>query len=284
MPEGPNVREVGDRIERLLEEIRGMASPPVWQRVEELMRSVVDLYGTGLRRMVDIIAEPGRSSEEIATLLLDDRLVESLFLLHGLHPDDFSTRVEKALDRVKPYLGSHGGDVVLLSADDATGAVKLRLGGSCDGCPSSLLTVKMAVEGAIRELAPEAASIEVEGVVGMEPKHANGAANAHSWFTLDVPAHLHSGSHSPKQLDGTGVLLCRLGDKLYAYRDTCPSCRSAIDVPGELSGDLLTCPSCAERYDVRLAGRSIRRRELHLDPLPLLEDEHGVRVALGAAS
>ena len=81
-----------------------------------------------------------------------------------MHPDDFATRVSKALTRVRPYLGSHGGDVELIEADDATGVVRLRMEGSCETCPSSTLTVKLAVEGAIREVAPELTSIEVEGI------------------------------------------------------------------------------------------------------------------------
>ena len=78
-------------------------------------------------------------------------MIASLLILHGLHPDDFATRVRKALIRVRPYLGSHGGDVELLEADDATGVVRLRMAGSCESCPSSTLTVKLAVEGAIKE-------------------------------------------------------------------------------------------------------------------------------------
>lgn len=260
-----------------------MASPPAWQRVEELMRAVVDLYGAGLARIVDVVATPELSSEQIAARLVEDKLVESLLLIHGLHPEDFPTRVHKALARVRPYLGSHGGDVEVVAVDEASGAVGLRLGGSCDGCPSSLLTVKVAVEGAVRELAPEATTIDVEGMVAEQPAAANGAPVEHSWVSLSSPPYLASGAHASTVLSGASVLLCRVGDRLYAYRDACPSCGAPIDA-GELAGDLLTCPSCAERYDVRLAGRSIRRRDLHLDPLPLLEDEGGVRIALGAAS
>ena len=69
----------------------------------------------------------------------------SLLLVHGLHPYDVETRVARALDGVRPYLGSHGGDVELLGVTD-DGVVRLRLLGSCDGCPSSSVTLKLAVE------------------------------------------------------------------------------------------------------------------------------------------
>jgi Fe-S cluster biogenesis protein NfuA/nitrite reductase/ring-hydroxylating ferredoxin subunit len=280
-----DVQEVGDRIERLLEEIRSMVSPPAWQRVEELMRTVVELYGSGLRKIVDVVATPGLANEAIIARLLDDKLVESLLVIHGLHPEDFATRVAKALDRVRPYLGSHGGAIELLRADEDSGEVTLRLGGSCDGCPSSLLTVKLAVEGAIREVAPEVTRIEVEGIVeAADGKHGlNGGKDGvqPEWLPLGMAADLAPGSLAAAEVPGAKILLCRVGENLYAYKDSCPSCESTIE-RGELSGDLLTCPSCAERYDVRLAGRSIRHRELHLDPLPLLEDDRGVRIAVGA--
>ena len=85
----------------------------------------------------------------------------SLLLVHGLHPYDVETRVEQALDGVRPYLGSHGGDVELLGVTD-DGVVRLRLLGSCDGCPSSSVTLKLAVEEAIEAAAPEVDGIEVE--------------------------------------------------------------------------------------------------------------------------
>ena len=68
------------------------------------------------------------------------------------------TRVERALDRCGPFLGQHGGDVELLDIDEDAGAVRLRLLGSCDGCPSSAVTLQHAVERAIVEAAPRSSS------------------------------------------------------------------------------------------------------------------------------
>ena len=87
------------------------------------MRVVVDLYGGGLERIVAIVGEDtgedGSTAEPLLRRLADDQLVASLLVLHGLHPDDLATRVQKALVRVRPYLGSHGGDVEVVDADDA---------------------------------------------------------------------------------------------------------------------------------------------------------------------
>ena len=75
----------------------------------------------------------------------DDPLVESLLLLHGLHPLDVDARIQRALDRVRPYLGSHAGGRAV-SRRGATGVARLRLEGSCHGCPSSTVTVQLAIK------------------------------------------------------------------------------------------------------------------------------------------
>ncbi|MDQ3432914.1 MAG: hypothetical protein M3467_12005, partial [Actinomycetota bacterium] len=70
--------------------------------------------------------------------------------------------------------------------------------------------------------------------------------------------------------------------QLYAYRDACARCGAGL-AGGLLRDGLLECPVCAESFDVRLAGRSTGG-ERHLDPLPLLDDGDGVRVAVPQAS
>ncbi|MET0132838.1 MAG: NifU family protein, partial [Kibdelosporangium sp.] len=101
---------------------------------------------------------------ELMARLVADDLVESLLVLHDLHPVDVETRIQQALDEVRPYLGSHAGGVDFLGVS-GDGIARLRLEGSCQGCPSSTVTAKMALETAIRGAAPELAGIEVEGVV-----------------------------------------------------------------------------------------------------------------------
>jgi len=83
-------------------------------------------------------------------------------LLHGLHPDSMETRVLRALEKVRPYLKSHGGDVEFDGIDDGT--VKLKLLGSCGSCPSSSVTLKNAVQEAVYEAAPDIVAIVAENV------------------------------------------------------------------------------------------------------------------------
>lgn len=284
MPDRGSLGQIGERIERLLEEVRSMASPPAWQRVDELIRLILELYGSGLNRILEIATEGDPAGETIIDRFAHDELISSLLILHGLHPDDFATRVSKALTRVRPYLGSHGGDVELIEADDATGVVRLRMEGSCETCPSSTLTVKLAVEGAIKEVAPELTSIEVDGIQNSGHANRNGLGeHAPKWTALDGAPKVDSGALATIETGGARIVLCRVGPSLYAYRDSCPGCAGPIHA-GALDQSVLSCPSCGHRYDVRLAGRSLENRELHLEPVPLLEDAAGVRVALAEAS
>jgi Fe-S cluster biogenesis protein NfuA len=147
--------EVRQRVERVEELIARIEDDPA---ALEALRAVVELYGEGLRRVVAHGAVDGAA---------DDELVSHLLLVHDLHPKDLETRVQEALDAVRPYLGTHGGDVELLGVVD--GVAKLRLAGTCDGCPSSAVTLKNAIEEALLRAAPDLDGIEAEGVADPQP-------------------------------------------------------------------------------------------------------------------
>jgi Fe-S cluster biogenesis protein NfuA len=138
------VRERVAHVEELLGAIEGNAA------AVEAVAAVVELYGEGLRRVVS-----GASLEA-------DELLSHLLLVHGLHPVDLETRVAQALDEVRPYLGSHGGDVELVEVAD--GVARVRLQGTCNGCPSSTATLRHAIEEAVARAAPELDGVEAEGV------------------------------------------------------------------------------------------------------------------------
>jgi Fe-S cluster biogenesis protein NfuA/nitrite reductase/ring-hydroxylating ferredoxin subunit len=287
-PGAAAARETGARIEQLLAELRSAALPDVADRAEELVALLVALYGAGLQRIVDLLGdEPG-----VLRRLAGDDLVAGLLVLHDLHPDDTETRVRAALDEVRPYLGSHAGGVEYLGiADgpDGTAVVRLRLSGSCDGCPSSLATVKTAIERAIEEAAPEVGRVDVEGVTAPPAAGAQFLDLAPpppldgEWTALGGPLAVEEGESVALEVNGIEVALCRLGGRLYAYLDRCPRCGSAVAGTAVADGSL-ACPGCGERYDVRLAGRG-RADGPHLEPLPLLGDaatagDHPVRIAV----
>ncbi|MCR4296106.1 MAG: NifU family protein [Elusimicrobia bacterium] len=64
-------------------------------------------------------------------------------------------RVEKVLEKIRPYIQSDGGDIALVSVDETAGIVKVRLSGACGSCPSSTATLKGGVERMVRQEIPE---------------------------------------------------------------------------------------------------------------------------------
>jgi Fe-S cluster biogenesis protein NfuA len=147
-----------ERVEELLEQLDGVPDGPARETATALVQALLELYGEGLARLVDHVAE--RDDGTLAQALADDELIAPLLLVHGLHPVPLESRVHGALAEVRPYLETHGGGVELLGIEDGT--VRLALQGSCSGCPSSAVTLKHAVEEAIHKAAPDVLEIVAE--------------------------------------------------------------------------------------------------------------------------
>ena len=160
-PSDAELRGQMQRLESLLSDIDDRADPATKAQVREIVQSLMDFHGAALGKMVNAMASNQEQGPAILKKLAGDELVSSALLLYGLHPLDLDERVKNALEKVRPYLRSHGGGVDLLSIAD--GAVHLRMQGSCHGCPSSAITIKTAIETAIYEAAPDVAAIVVEG-------------------------------------------------------------------------------------------------------------------------
>jgi Fe-S cluster biogenesis protein NfuA/nitrite reductase/ring-hydroxylating ferredoxin subunit len=293
-------RSAGDRIQTLLD-ATSAGGTVARERAEQLVGEVVELYGAALSRVMAALG--ARADTAMLNSLIADDLVASLLLVHGLHPHDVRRRVSDALDRVRPYLGSHGGDVHLLDIDGDT--VKLQFAGSCKSCPSSAVTLELAVEDAIRAAAPEVSSIEVVApeAAPAEPTtvipaesllaqvHARGHDNggkAATWHPLPDLADLAPGEVGGFSVAGVMVLACRVGDQLYAYRDHCPACDgsmagAALHRRVGTAEPVLRCPRCRAHFDVVHAGASLDDGlPRHLDPIPLLLRDGVLSIAVPA--
>lgn len=256
-----DLQSTGERIESLLD-ASSAGGPLGRDRAEELVRLVVELYGAGLERMLDILYDAGCLDDMAIDALVADELVASLLLVHGLHPEGVTDRVERALEEVRPYLGTHGGDVELIEVDE-DGTVRLRLLGSCDGCVSSAATLTLAVEGAIRDAAPEVGAIEVEtptadatamvnSVTGNSATATSAQNSSRSTDTL-IPIESLRVRRAGVATDGVGqwqsvpsldsieagelrsatvaevaIVACRVGGDLFAFRYDCPSCGDGL--------------------------------------------------------
>lgn len=288
-------RESGERIEALLD-ASSASGPVARERSEDLVREVMGLYGAGLARVCEIAAGHAAVMDE----MVRDELITSLLIVHGLHPHDVETRVRAALDGVRPYLGSHGGDIELVGIAD--GVVRLRLLGSCHGCPSSAVTMELAVQDAVRTAAPEITDIEVgttgaehvtDGEHGLIPAESL-FARVHTdvqgtWCAATEIGGIEEGRLGGFVVAGLPLLVCRLGGELLAYRDRCPACThtfagAALHRRAGHGADaaVLRCPTCAAHYDVRGAGVRLDAGDEHLEPVPVLVRAGVLSVAVPA--
>jgi Fe-S cluster biogenesis protein NfuA/nitrite reductase/ring-hydroxylating ferredoxin subunit len=280
------------RMETLLEEIETLADPNARSKAAEVVGILLELYGEGLARVMEVVAQ-GEESEGIFEAFAEDELVSHLLLLHGLHPLDVQTRVVRALEEVRPYMQSHGGNVELLGIEG--GVARLRMEGSCDGCPSSTITLKLAIEEAVLKAAPDLERIEAEGVAEppLKPTTTFVAGptlrkkekkrpeeDGASWTVVGGLPQLSGGGMLLKEISGEPVLFLKLGDDFYAYRHLCPGCRESLE-EGSLKEAELICSGCGHRYDVRRAGRCLDAPQLHLEPIPLLVSEVAVEERQG---
>jgi hypothetical protein len=139
---GTGPRETGERVEELLARLRTKAGPAVAETAEELVTCLVRLYGDGLAAIMRTIRDDSR----LQAMFVADPLVESLLLIHGLHPLDVNTRIRRALGRL-----GVGAELLSVSEDGAA-VIGLAHGGS---------TVTDEIERAVMDAAPEITGVSL---------------------------------------------------------------------------------------------------------------------------
>jgi Fe-S cluster biogenesis protein NfuA/nitrite reductase/ring-hydroxylating ferredoxin subunit len=288
-----------------------MGESAVRDVADELVSAVVRMYGAGLERIMAGLFAAGEDGEQVAVALSGDELVATLLLIHDLHPVSLPDRVQQALDSVRPYMESHGGNVELLSLTD--GVARIHLQGSCSDCSASSVTLELAIKQALEEAAPDLEGLEVVGitaqtaggpglpmvtgiatppptglelpvvmagpVAGAAPHPASAAAAPPAWFDVDGAAELTDGAITALTVAGSELLVANVDGTLLAYRDRCAGCGEALHA-GLLSAGALACPSCQRSFFLPRAGRSMDDDHVQLEPVPLLRDQGRVKVAL----
>jgi Fe-S cluster biogenesis protein NfuA/nitrite reductase/ring-hydroxylating ferredoxin subunit len=260
------------RVEELTGRLEHLDDAAARELAEELTSAVVQMYGAGLERIVEL------TDSDTRTALAEDELVASLLMIHDLYPVPIEERVQEALDSVRPYMESHGGNVELLGIEH--GIARLRLEGSCKSCRASSSTLELAVRRALESAAPDLDGMDVEGVAE-EPPPISGTPlplvqAAPGWHKLTIRApELLAATH----VDGVALVVANVEGTLLAYRNACADCGGTLD-GGALDDGALSCPGCGRRFSLPQAGRSLDDDRLQLDPVPLLREQEDIKVAL----
>jgi Fe-S cluster biogenesis protein NfuA/nitrite reductase/ring-hydroxylating ferredoxin subunit len=306
LSEGPDALLL--RVQDLQAKLDSAGDPATRDLAEELVSAVVQMYGAGLERIVGSLLGAGGEGERLAAALAEEELVAALLLIHDLHPVPLGERVLGALEQVRPYMESHGGDVELLSLEE--GVARISLQGSCSDCAASAVTLELAIKQALEEAAPDLEGLEVEGMspaatgpslpllgAGAAPQPAsNGAielpmvmspgtadspipAPTPSWYEVDHLDLVPVGQLVGAEVGGAQLVVANVDGTLLAYANTCADCGAPLD-GGELRAGTLACPRCSRTFFLPSAGRSMDDERLQLEPVPLLREQGHVKVAL----
>jgi hypothetical protein len=155
------------RIEGLIQKLEASTDPALRRSVRELVESLMALHGAGFERMLEIGSEAGAG---IVDAFGNDPLVSSLLVLYGLHPDQFETRVRRALERVRPLLRAEGAHLEGIVIGENTVRVTVV------GADSRKL--EQVLREALLETAPDAIEVEIGGT------SIQGAARASDFVPL----------------------------------------------------------------------------------------------------
>lgn len=290
-----DLADLGEWLDGLIQDLAEHPDAAVRERVAALLDGVDALHRAALGRLVGLLQAPG--AEATWARVQRDPIVRATLLLYDLLPQTERERAEEALETIVPYIESHGGTLELRGVAD--GAVTVRLGGACQGCSGSAMTLRRVVEEALRnrfdgfqrllvEEPPQAPVLRIPPPTptGGDPLRGKRALPvlvarpAPRWQDAAALADLPPGALVRKQIEGEPILLCNVGGEIYAYRDACPDTPLALSL-GHLDSEAIVCPWHGCRFDARTGQRLIHRgTNLATYPVAVTVSEDIVRVAV----
>lgn len=270
-PTSPDPAALVEAVDRARERMTSL-DEDIRKRVDALMKARDAFLAAGVTEMVRRLKSDGRS-KSVLFELVDDPLIYAVLMELGIVRPDVLTRVARAMERIKPYVKSHGGDIELVRVDEESdGKVAyVRFHGSCNGCSMSNATLRDGVGEAIRGAVPEVVRVEevkdaqpVAGLVQLTVARPN---ESHGWIEGPAAEEIAEGEMSRVHFGDADVLLVRREGKLFAYRNECPHQGMPLH-DGEVCDDVVECPWHGYRFDLR-NGECLNMPQVQLDPFPL---------------
>lgn len=245
------------------------------RKAMELKEAIEAFHRHALRRLVKALRAT-EAGKELLLQAVEDPAVYALFHLHGIVRPDLTARVAAALEEVRPYMRSHGGDVELVKVEGDV--VHVRLHGACAGCSLSALTLRNGVEEVVKSRVPEVREIVVvedEPVSGFVAPRPAGLEEK-GWVEGPPVTALEEGRPYRLRVGDHDVLLIRLESRIMAFRNQCPHMGMALD-GGTVEGTVLTCPWHGFRFDLQ-SGECLTVPHVQLEPFPVRVEEQRVWV------
>jgi hypothetical protein len=151
---------LGADIETLVGKLSALGDSPAKTHAQELVRLLMSLYGAGLSRILALIRTEGGGPQAVLDRCAADPLLTSLLALHDLHPYPIAVRVQRALAELQPHLPAST-RLTLMAVDDGGVRVMVERQGGAQAAPE---TLRVAIERAIQEAAPEVTGIFIQGL------------------------------------------------------------------------------------------------------------------------
>ena len=248
-----------------------------------------------LLELVDAIHRPG--IQLVAAGETDHPIAQALLTMYDVIDVDDHILVEEALDQVRPYIESHGGELELLEVEE--GVVHVQLSGSCSGCAASAITLKRGVEESLREHYPnfkELVSHEPEGaeaeqtngggpqllqIEGLEPKRKLRRPVFEDAGMIDD---LPEGQMKAVEVDGESILIVNIEGEPYAFKNFCPVDERLSLEGGRVTGKVIVCPWHNCGYDARSGRRADNEQDKpDLVVVPIALRDGKLQVAVNVA-
>ncbi len=261
-----------------LERMEGIEDPQTREEVFALLEGIDVLHRQALGRLLELAINLG--GQGLVERISQDPVVRTLLEMYDLPEVDEQTQVERALQDVYPYFRSHGGKLEVLGVEE--GRVRVRLSGSCQGCPGTSVTLKRVVEEALREGFPGFKELVAEEPPPEQEKPiqlGRRPLRRPRWVSVGRLEDLEPGEMRALRPEGTPLLLVRLGGEVYAYRNGCPPGSALTLHLGRLEDSTLICPWHGCRYDARTGKRQDDEGKLPVLPVAVQDGE--IKVAMG---
>ena len=233
-----------------------------------------------LLQLIDAIHRP--ALELIARGELEHPLASALLAMYDLAPPDERTLVEEALDEIRPYIHSHGGELELI--DVSGGVVRVRMSGSCHDCAASAMTLRRGIEQVLRERYPAFREVIAEEArqpgtrIPLPLVQVRRPVFARAGAVGELPP----GELSRVQVAGVSVMLANVEGEIYAFRDGCAADGMPLE-GGRLAGSVIVCPWHNCGYDARTGKRVDEPDEPGLTAVPIAVRDGMVQVAVNVA-
>ena len=255
----PEVEASADALERLVQDIARLENIVTsWDQsqqltVQALKSAIEELNKEGFKRLIRSLKDDPEARAALGQSVTDP-LVYGVLRFHGLVKESLQTRIERALDEVRPFMATHGGDVELVAVKPPD-SVEVRLIGSCHGCPASSQTLTEGVEKAVRSHCPEILHINQVSKGAPEGNHGsvatNGVATVHfiSPFALHAKAgwidageldDIPEGGITERAIKNRSVLLSKTGSSVSCFDNQCAHLGMPLEM-GTVKDGIITC-------------------------------------------